>query len=200
MTSLDDALAKAQPRTQTVSLCLRGDLIAEHERAVGELERAVIASELNEDDVSEEHLLALAGTIQQIEADMRDATVDFVLANIGRARWTALLAEHPPTDEQRQQFGRRFDHNPDKFPHAAIAACCTSPDGVTVEQVHQLEEVLSAGQWQALWSACFQVNMGGARTGESKAASDVLRRLRPSSEQPSDSASAEVSSTDVPSE
>lgn len=190
MASLDDVLAKAQPRTATAEVCLRGDLIAEHERHVDALQREQI------EGADDEELLALAETIAAIEGEIRDATVEFVFANIGRARWTSLLAGHPPTEEQRRNFGQRIDHNPETFPYEAIAASCTSPEGVTPEKVRELEAVLSIGEWEALWKACLRVNVSGSRLGESAAASAIRRRLRPRSEQPSDSASGEASSSD----
>lgn len=189
MASIDDVLAKAQRRTVTVPVCLRGDLISEHARRAGELDQALLAG------VDDTQALELADIVAGIEADLRDATVEFVFVNVGRARWTELLSEHPPTEEQKKLYGRRFDHNPDTFPHAAIAASCTAPDGMTADKVHQLEEIVSAGQWQALWAGCLEANVGGAALGESTAASAVLRRLRPSSEPPAPTASAAASSS-----
>lgn len=179
MTTLDDLLAKAQPRTVTVPLCLRGDLLEEHEQAKAAL--AIAQAERRDDAVQVE----LAEAVVGIETDIAEATVDFVLRNIGRRAWSDLLGEHPPTDDQREVFGRRLDHNPDTFPYAAVAASCVAPDGVTAEKIRELEEVISSGQWDELWAACLTVNMGSLKVGESKAASDVLSRLRPRSAQPS---------------
>lgn len=192
MPSIDDVLAKAQPRTIKVPVCFRGDLISEHATLNAQLEHAIGTGG------SDDHLLELADALSAIETEMREATVEFVFTNLGRARWTELLAEHPPTDEQKKLYGRRFDHNPDTFPYAAIAASCTSPEGMTVDKVRELEDVVSAGQWSALWSGCLEANMGGAALGESPAASAVLRRLRPSSEPPAPTASAAASSSDAP--
>lgn len=191
MTTFDDLIAKAQFRTAKVSLCLRGDLLEEHERAKGEL--AVAEATQAPPDL----LVALAEAVLSIEADIRDATVEFVLRSIGRRAWSDLLAKFPPTDAQRIAFGRRLDHDPDTFPYEALAACIVEPEDVTPEKVRDLEEVITSSQWDELWvGGCLSLNVGAQHLGESRAASDVLRRLRPSSEQPEPITSAAASSPD----
>jgi hypothetical protein len=44
MASIEDILARAKPRVEVVSICLVGDLRAEHKRLVEELERVQSAS------------------------------------------------------------------------------------------------------------------------------------------------------------
>jgi hypothetical protein len=187
--SIDDVIASAKRRTETVRVCLREDLYAEHRRLVSELDR------LEHGDAGDDQVVAAAEAVQAVEADIAAASVDFVFAGIGRGAWTRLLDEHPPTAEQRAD-SPRLDHNPDTFPYAAIAASLIAPEGVTAEKVAELEEHASVAVWNRLWGAALLVNVGGGHQGESEAASAALRRLRPRSEQPSDSASADPSSSD----
>lgn len=173
--TLAQALEKAQPRTATVRLSLRGDLAREHERLEQKLAEAQRYDEQhNEPDRAPE----IAEQIVAVEAEMRDAEVEFVLTSIGKRAWSDLLAQFPPSDEERKQG---LDHDPEKFPSAAIAASLTEPSDVTPEGVDQLADVLTVGQWMRLWTACLNANLGDRTPGESVAASAVLRRSRPSS-------------------
>lgn len=192
MASIDDLLAKAQPRQATVRVCLRGDLLSEHDRLDADLRRR----QQNGDD--DQALLDLADQIAAVEADIVEASAEFVLTNIGRARWTQLCAEHPSTEEQRNELGRRVAQNPETFPYAAIAACCVAPEGMTPDNVRDLEDVVDVRTWSELWMTTLDLNVGGSAQGESEAASAVRRRLRPSSEQPAPTASDAASSSDGP--
>lgn len=192
MESIDDLLAKAQPRQATVRVCLRGDLLSEHDRLDADLRRR------QQNGAEDQVLLDLADQIAAVEADIAEASAEFVLTNIGRARWTQLCAEHPATEEQRKELGRRVAQNPETFPHAAIAACCVAPEGLTPDKVRDLEDVVDVRTWSELWMTTLDLNVGGSAQGESEAASAVRRRLRPSSEQPAPTASAAASSSDGP--
>lgn len=172
MASIDDILATAAPRTETVRLSLRSDLASEHDRLEEELAAAV----------DDERLLDIAERMEAIQAEIRSSAVEFVLAGIGKRRWSELVADNPPTAEQVEQLGRRVPWNPDTFVYAAIAACVREPAGITVEKAASLEDVLTVAEWQRLWEAVLVVNVGDRSPGESLAASVVLRRLRPSSE------------------
>lgn len=190
MTTFDDLIAKAQFRTLKVSLCLRGDLLDEHERAKNDLAIAEVQG------VVGDRLVELAESVLAIEADVREASIEMVLRSIGRRAWSDLLAKFPPTDEQRKKFGRRLDHDPETFPYEALAASIVEPEGVTAEKLRDLEEVLTSSQWDEMWVGCLSLNVGPQHLGESKAASDVLRRSRPSSELPAPTAPAAASSPD----
>ena len=184
MASIDDILASAKPRSDTVRVSLRGDLAREYDRLETELHAAT-------DDA---RLLELAEQLEAVQADIRAHAVEFVIVGLGKKRWTDLLADHPPTDEQRAELGRWLDHNPETFPYEAIAASITDPEGLTAEKVHDLEDILTVGEWERLWRAVVAANVGDRVPGESLAASAVLRRLRPSSEPPATSAPPAASS------
>lgn len=188
MTSFDDVLAQVQPRTEMVRVCLRGDLIAAHQRADHELQQLLVGRGHDADTV------AAAEAVQAIEQQMRDATVEFVFQHLGRTAWTDLLAEHPPTDEQKAA-NPRLDNNPETFPYAAMAASCIAPENATADSFRDLEERITAESWDQMWAATLVANLGGRDPGESGAASAVLRRLRPRSEQPSDAESDAASSS-----
>lgn len=191
-TSIDELLAQAKPRRETVKLFLRGDLVAERDRLDAELR----AERAGEDSLAgaSSRVRDLAERVEALEEEMRRGEATFVVQAVGRKAWTDLLAKHPPTKEQRELFGRAIDNNPETFPAAAIVACLVEPTGVTGEQVARLEDTLSVGQWDELYLAVLRVNGGVDAPGESAAASAVLRRLRQNSEQPETMESVEASS------
>lgn len=173
--TLDEILGKAQPRTATVRLCLRGDLVRQHEQLERDLTDARRYDEThNEVDTAPR----IAEAIQTVEAEMADTETEFVFSAIGKRAWSDLLAKHPPTDEHRK-LG--LDHEPDTFPAVAIAASLVEPADVTLDGVERLAEVLTVGQYMRLWTGCLAANLGDRVPGESEAASAVLRRSRPSS-------------------
>ena len=189
--SIEALLASATARTETVPLCLRGDLAHQHDQLVDELERAIA------DKAVDVELERLASEVQAVEAEIRSATADFVVRGIGRQAWKELIDEHAPTEEQMKAFGFGLRWDPETFPFVAIAASCVEPDDVTPDSIRQLEEATTEAEWNALWTAALTVNLEGRRPGESSAASAILRRLRPSSEPQEPTAPPAVSSSDA---
>jgi hypothetical protein len=166
--SLDDILDEYTPRTVTVRLLTRGDLIADLER----LERELAEARMSDDRLNEpDRAPSVARQIEEVQTEARRYEREFVFQEVGRREWTDLLAEHPPSKEQRD-LG--LDHNPDTFLPAGIAASCVKPVGVTVEGIAKLADKLGAGRYDLLWGACLAANRGDSRIPSSAAAS-VLR-------------------------
>lgn len=189
MASIDDVLAQARPKTTTVKVCLRGDLLAQHDQLEAELAEARRKDALsNKPDAAGK----VAERIEALQADLDATAVSFTFQAVGQKRWTDLLLEHPPTDEDRAE-GAAF--NPRTFPVAAIAESCAEPS-MTREQADRLFEVCNFGQWEQLWSACIAANVEGTSIPFSYAASAVLRGYATSSEQPITTESPEASSSD----
>jgi hypothetical protein len=149
-----DLAAEHKPRTDTVRVCMRGDLVAEIgrlEQQLPALERADAMS--NDPDRAPE----LARRILDLQAEAAAHEREFVFTAIGQRAWSGLLADHPPTDEQRQAGA---DHNPETFPYEAVARSCTNVAG-TATDVQVLADRLSLGDWSKLWNCCLAVNLGG---------------------------------------
>ncbi len=187
---LADVVAQAKPRTSSVRLCLRGDLVQEHERLEHELAEA---RRSDEDSNEPDRAPDIARRIVDIERQMREDGTEFVFRAIGKTAWSDLLAKHPPTKDQRDL---KLDHNPETFSVAAVAASLTEPADADLDVVEELSAVLSIGQWAKLWSACVQANIGGEMPGESSAASAVLRSFDQSSTTARHAASLAASSSD----
>lgn len=155
MSDFATILAQATPRTERVPLCLRGDLTDQIDQLIAAHGLAVIDDDNhNSEDVAPEIANEIIGLIAEADA----ASVEFTLRSIGARAWSDLLSDHLPTADD---MAMGLDHNPRSFPQAALALSITSPEGVTAEQVLELEEKLSAGAWQKLWMACLAVNIVG---------------------------------------
>ncbi len=172
--SLDEILAQAEDpayvRVATAKVLLRQDLVARHRELEAELAQAIARDASTNDpdrapDISQQ--------IVDLQAEMDAALVEFRFRNVGKKAWADLLAEHPPTKEQRDQL--KTDHNPETFPIAAMAASCTEPAGMTVEAVRRLEAALTDSQFTSLWRACIDANLGGVEVPKSLAAGRILQ-------------------------
>jgi hypothetical protein len=166
--NIEEILAQAKPKTVTVRVCLRGDLLAEHD----ELERQLVeARRLDESELRHAEAPHIAEQVQELERQIDAAAVPFTFTAIGQKAWSDLLAQYPPTDEDRAQ---RYEFNPKAFPQAAIAASASDPQ-ISPEQAHKLYAALNFGQWQQLWSGCLDANVEGTSVPFSGAASVILR-------------------------
>lgn len=163
-------IEQAKPRTITVPVCARGDLVDAHDAATSELatHRGDSGSLAGGADAS---IAAVAQRVSDIEAEMEASTVPYKVQSIGRKAWADLKALHLPTREQAKQG---LDVNMGTFPQAAIAASCVEPS-VSPAESEQLTQVLPEGEWNKLWSAVLGVNLGVMDTPKSAAAAAILR-------------------------
>lgn len=190
--SLADVVAHVRPRTKSVRICLRGDLAEEHDRLSAELVEAQRRDKESDSLGAGAEAPAIAERLVDLEQQMRDTLVTFTFQAMGKSAWSDLLASHPPTKSQKDDL--RLDHNPETFSVAAITASLVEPSDASLEQVENLANILSLGQWSRLWQACLAANIEGDDPGESSAASLLLRGSRPSSGSVADTASLEASS------
>jgi len=148
-----DALARAKPATRAVTVVLDGEV----GETIDGLERDLRDAQNASDTLSDGRVAGLEAALADARTRAAESEVEFRFQAIGSLRWGTLLAEHPPTKEDRELGS---DHNPRTFGPAAVAASLIEPEGVTVEQVTELVERLSFGQWLVLWQTCLAVNLG----------------------------------------
>lgn len=157
--TVEDLLAEIKPRTATARILLNQDLVAEHARLDAELRSALDRDQRNgaglDTDTPE-----LARRVQDLEGEMDAARRPFTFKAIGRRRWQNLLMMHPPTKDQKHARPG-LDHNPETFPLAAIEASCIAPV-LTNEAVAALADALAVNQFDQLWAACLDANVGGS--------------------------------------
>lgn len=186
--SLDDVVGEVTARTQTVMLCTRGDLLGQLAVLEEELAEAGESDRwTNEPDKAPD----IARRIAELSEEAKGYERKFVFASLGRG-WRDLIAEHPPTDDERKQ---RLDHHPDTFIPAAIAASMVEPSGASVEAVGRLEAELPPGAFRRLWLAALAANVGDMSVPFSASASVVLRRSARSATTPPPEESLEASSS-----
>lgn len=175
MASIDEILTVAENpehrRTATVRILLQQSLVARH----AELEARLIDA-LNGDERELRDPVApdIAREIADLEAELDAARVPFTVRAVSRKQWADLMAANPPTQQQREK-SPGIDHNPETFPIAAIAASSVEPV-MSVADVRRLEDALNHTQFQLLWQATLDVNVGGVGLPKSRTAGLILHR------------------------
>lgn len=182
----DKVMSARKPNSATAKILLDPDIAAELEELGSRLSRLKATSKGSMLDEEPEEI-RLANAIQKLEKKAADQTVTFVFQGIGRRRWAQLLAEYPPTKEQRKEHNAQWDV--DRFPPAAVAESCVEPEGMTVDLAQQMWDEWEDGQISKMWRACLQANLGEVDV-EGKAASrlafETLRSIGAGSQQQSD--------------
>jgi hypothetical protein len=89
MVEFDRLLSEARPAEQIVSVCLRGDLLAEHQRLSRLLSDERNRARISIDDAGP---VDVAAQIQDVERRMREATWDFRVCALPRRRLRELSA------------------------------------------------------------------------------------------------------------
>lgn len=143
MTSFADALGAFKPREKRVPLVADGPLLAEYEALQSQLEDAVNRERTSLADGTEAH--ELAEQVAAMEPRIAAATVTFTVRAIGRNAYARLDAEHRGGDGKLDMA---------TFMPALVAACSVDP-AMTVAQVGELNDILSHGQFVALFQAAF---------------------------------------------
>jgi hypothetical protein len=177
--TLADVLAVTTPAERVVSLCVAGDLFAEHQRLEAELEKAhddgISTRKLNE----ESPVHKIAKQIQALEAKMAKHTFDFRFRALRKHEWSTLMTAHGPRDDS--DVDDRFGFNMETFPPAAVRACCVSPDGMDADEFDGFWETLNSGQRDRLFfRGAWAVNQEGVSVPKSVTASAALQSSEPS--------------------
>lgn len=171
MTSISDRLARAKPRTEIVPVCLDGSLVNKHQEAVV----ALAAATASDDSLAiDPEVHACAQAVRDVEAEIEDATIRFKLGTVSREVWADLLAAFPPSKEERRAG---HDHDPKRFPPAAVKACTLEPEDFTIEDAQAIakSDSVPAGEFNKLWAVVFGLNVTGTPAPKLAAATELLR-------------------------
>lgn len=185
-------LDSAKLPEKEVRICLRADLLADFEAAEAALAQAQRAARAENSLEAGSDIHAYAARVNAIRDEMASASATFRLRAVGRRKWTALYADHPPREGDARDAATGF--NRETFFEALTRACIVDPE-ISDTQWDALAELLSAAQWDALVDAAWEVNQAGVDIPFSSAASRALSTTEPASERPEDSASASNGST-----
>lgn len=121
-------LAGAKLPERTVPICLRADLVAEHEeldRELGQLIDKGPPQKFGGDGRGE-----LRQRIEALEAEMNANTYPFRFRGLPQPAWLAFVAEYPPRkddDGEVHEDDLQVGVNMDVFPEALIRRCCIDP-------------------------------------------------------------------------
>lgn len=145
-------LAAAQLPERTVPVCLRGDLVAEHEAADRELG---LLSEKPATKFSGDGRGELQARIRDLEEQMRGATYDFRFQALPRKAWHAFVAEYPPRPDNERDAA--IGVNAETFFEALIRKCLVDPV-LDDEAWFRLNESLTDRQYDTLSDAAWALN------------------------------------------
>lgn len=150
MASIEEILAKAKPRVEEISICLAGDLRAEHSRLVAELEK------LQERQIGQKltgvsgEVRQAAEQIQQLEGEMEKSIQVFRFKGASDDTLESLRERFPPRE------GKRETWNFTAAGPSLVAACAVEPS-MSEAQAELLRKTLAQGDWDSLvetaWSA-----------------------------------------------
>jgi hypothetical protein len=170
-------LADAALPERTVPLCLRGDLVAEHEELDRRLEEA---NRRPADSLEGNGAGDLVDQIEALQARMQASTVVFRLRALPKPAWRALIAAHPPrrdTDGNPLQEDAAIGLNMETFFDAITRACLVYPviDDETWAMMAGPAGKLTDRQLGQLSDAAWAVNRGEIDVPFSHAASRARR-------------------------
>lgn len=188
MTDLDDLIdelvATAAPRTTTVRVCARGDLVDRHDALTVELHARLVEVDSVAGDPEIQRVTA---EILALEQEQESSTVAVTVTQVGRRAWLDTVLAHPARPEDRAM---KLDFHATEFPPAAVALCT----GLSAERVAKLEEKLPPAEWAKLWNATWSLNATAIPHPKLAAATELARASGASWTSEDDSASPEASS------
>lgn len=152
-----------KPKTVETRICTRYDLLEQHANLEAQLAVETTVARRK----------TLARKVVKLEAEIEAIEKVFTFADIG-GQWMDLIGQHPPTKAQLE-VDKNLDHDPETFPVVAIAASSSQPK-LTEDQVKRMRTKLQHAQWEKIWGAVLQANLGMVTVPKSVLAGLVLRR------------------------
>lgn len=155
MKDIKTLLAEAKLPERTIALCLRGDLVAEHEAA----DRALAAALDKPGAGKEDGTAHLVEAVERIQEEMRDSIIEFRFRAVTKPRFRALMAAYPPrrTESDDPDPGdAQVGFNRDTYWNALLKVSTVQPDmGIDAEAYFTdllagKEPVLPDGDWPEL--------------------------------------------------
>lgn len=165
--TFDDIKKLASRPTDTLPLCLAGELVEQH----AQLERQLAAAKPAASVAEASPKRAIAERIVALEEEMREATVDFHLRAWPSREWSTFFAGQP----QRGENESAEEWEPRWFAWQAemVSRTCVDPE-MDVEQVGELVDLLHFRAWTELATKAYVLNMGEVDVPNSEAASALI--------------------------
>lgn len=196
-----DVLAAVNPQRRRAStkIILRPDLLDEFYAADEALvaERAKPKKDRLTGEGSKKEI-ELAEKVRAAEDAIEAVAIHFTFEGITKPDYDALVAEHPP--RKGVQIDAFLGHNRDAVDDALVRQCMVDPvfedcrsltdpqaaacDHKACGSWQQLLRFCNESEWQELKRACAEANQAVTEAPKSRAASLLLSRREPGSEQP----------------
>lgn len=169
MTEFAELIAGAKRPSTTVPLCLRGDLTAPYR----ELEQKLSTASRTPPSLGQKsEAMLIAEQMQALEAEMTAATKTFRLEAMPAKKWSDFHATQPERaeDDTDETWSARWF----AWICELVARSVVEPVVMTAEQVAELCDVLSGGQWDELSETAWRLNSRGVTVPFSVAASALI--------------------------
>jgi hypothetical protein len=169
MTSIDDIIDDAKLPEDSLTICVRGDLVARYRELEAQLTHAPRQRVSLGDDAPA--AVTIAEQMSELQEEMRRHEHTFTVRALGSEEWPDLRAKMPKKrdGDSESEHVRRLNAYRAKL----LEACCVDPV-VTVEKALVLFGRLAYGDVVALGDLAFNVNEGRTRVPFSSAASELL--------------------------
>lgn len=170
-------IEQARRPERTVAVCLRADLVAEHE----ELEHQLAAAQSRTvDSLAGNGSTKIAEKIGRLERRMAEATVTLRMRALSRVQYRELLEAHPPRrGEDGDPIPADADgYNTSTFFDALTGACLVSPE-LDEQHLAALLDALSPKQYDQVAGAALAVCVGEVDIPFSRAASRLTGSCGP---------------------
>lgn len=169
MTEFAELIAGAKRPSTTVPLCLRGDLTAPYR----ELEQKLATASRTPASLGQKSdAMLIAEQMQALEAEMAAATKTFRLEAMPAKKWSDFHATAPERAEGEtdEDWSARWF----AWITELVARSVVEPVVMTADQVAELCDVLSGGQWDELSETAWRLNSRGVTVPFSVAASVLI--------------------------
>jgi hypothetical protein len=169
-------LAEAKLPERTVEICLRGDLVADHEQAERDLEQA---QQKQGDSLAGSGVGEIVERIEALEAEMRESTVTFTLRALSKPKYRALALSHPPRrgdNDEIVERDRGMQLNVDTFYEGLIRQSVVDPE-LDEEDWAALFDAITDRQFELLGMGAFLLNRADIDIPFSLAASKAKRGI-----------------------
>lgn len=159
---VDAWVSEYSPRTAEARLW-RNDLLVEHQR----LDREANAHP------GPARQAELVDALEALEREADETATAFTFRALSALGWADLIAKHPPSAEQAKEG---YDFDPETFPAAAVAASSLEPR-LSVDQVERIRGTVQFSEWQKLWGATLEANLGTLDAFPKSVMAGAIRRL-----------------------
>jgi hypothetical protein len=151
--SIEDVLGAIKVPVRSVSICLDGDLRAEHDDLTRELERVrrEAGGKMSDGGLARE----VAERIKAVEAQMRDSEVTFKFRGLTKNGIRKLFERFPPPDPNPDNLRWNIHEGAS----ALLAESAVEP-AMTVAQADKLADAVDDGVWTELVNAAWVASTG----------------------------------------